>query len=514
MSIAPKTQRRRERTLLLLGLGLFAVVVINLNLFSFRLDLTSGGAWSISPATKAVVANAKDEISVTYYLSKKLTTYYPFTLAISDFLEEYAAASGGKVRVKIVDPKDSGELNDMARYGLQPIPIQVVEQSQQTQAVVYSGLVLQYQERREVLPAVSQVETLEYDLTTKVNKLVTQKQKTVAILTMDPTKTFQNYYSILVQSLSPTATVRQVQKEEEIGDATVLIVAGSEGFTQASLKPIDDYLMKGGKVLFAVDGVFVDISRDQAPAVAAGPDNDLLKALETWGVKVEQGLLHDAYNTIVQFQGGQGVTLRRYPLWPAILAKNTSTTNPVTSRFSGLTLMWASPLVDLKKAGIKVEPLAWTSEKSWLMRENMNIDPDQAARSGSLPGVEFKKYDVAMALTGSFPSAVTSGVVSPTSRILVVGSSNFLSNLMQVTGNEENAAFVEGAVDWLAQDEGMLSIKTRTYRDKSLTMLQNDQDRKYAEFILSFINLFLIPLAIVVWAVVRFLRRRSREQKT
>lgn len=513
MSTKHNVPQTRERTLLVLVLAVFALAVINLSLFSFRLDLTSAGAYSISPATKTLLAEAKDGISVTYYLSKKLTTYYPFTQGIADFLEEYAAASNGRLKVRVVDPKDTGELNSMARFGLQSIPIEVVEQSQQTQAVVYSGLVIQYLDRQEVLPAVSQIETLEYDLTTKISKLVTQKQKSVAFLSTDPSRDLQNYYGLLSQTLTKTAVFRQVQPGEPIGDATVLIVAGDKGFTPAFLKPVDDYLMQGGKVLLAVDGVFVDIASAQAEAVPAG-DNDLLKALETWGVKVEQGIVHDAYNNVVQFQGSQGVSLRRYPQWPAILAKNTSATNPVTSRFVGLSLMWPSPLVDLKKPGITVEPLAWTSEKSWVVKDNLSIDVEQAARSAMMPGMSFQKHDVVLALSGSFPSAFPNGGTSPATRVLVVGSSNFLTNLMQVTGKDDNALFAENAVDWLAQDEGLLAIKTRAYREKSLTLLQDEQVRRAAGFALSFVNLFLIPVVVVIWAVVRLLRRRAREQKS
>jgi len=506
-------QRRRERTLLVLVLAVFAAAVVNLSLFSLRFDLTSSGAYSISPASKAVLAQAKDGLTVTYYLSKKLTTYYPFTQGIADFLQEYAAASNGRLKVRVVDPQDSGQLAEMPRLGLQSIPIDIVEQSQQTQAVVYSGIVIQYLDRQEVLPAVSQIETLEYDLTTKIDKIVTQKQKTVAFLSADPTRDLQNYYSMLTQALTKDTTFRQVQPGEPIGDASVLIVAGSKGFTMASLKPVDDYLMKGGKVLFAADGEFVDISAGQAPVVAAG-DNVLLKALEGWGVRVEQSMVHDAYNNVVQFQSSQGVVLRRYPQWPQILAKDTSPTNPVTSRFSGLSLMWTSPLTDLKKPGITVEPLAWSSDKSWVVKDNLSIDVDQATRSAQMPGVQFEKHNVVLALSGDFPSAFPNGGVSPATRIIVVGSSNFLTNLMQITGKDDNAVFVGNAVDWLSQDEGLLSIKTRAYREKSLTILQDQPVRDAAAFALSFVNLFVVPVIILGWAVFRMLRRRSREQKS
>lgn len=507
--------QRRERVLLVLVLGVFAAAVVNLSLFGLRFDLTSAGAYSISSATKDVLAQAKDEVTVTYFLSKKLADQIPDVQGISDFLEEYAAASGGRVKVKTVDPKDSGQLNDMARLGLQPFTLNIVEQSQQTQVVTYSGILVQYQNRQEVLPLVGNVQSLEYDLTTKVTKLVTKKQKTVALLTADPSLSLENSFRYLSQVLTKTATLRQVRPGEPVGDASVLIVVGAKGFTPETVKPIDDYLLKGGKVLFAVDGVFVDMTSARAVPQPAGA-NALLAALETWGVKVDQSLALDVYVNTLTFQSAQGPTRYQYPLWPQILPANTSRTNPITSRFSGLSLLWPSPLVDLKKPGLKTEVLVTTSDKSWSMKGNFTIDPQASIQSRQEPNVKFGKQDEALAVSGVFGSALGAAGVSPSTRILVLGSSAAVTDTVQyisTDGGQGNLDFVDAAVDWLAQDEGLLKIKTRAYRDKSLSVLQDAGVRTAAAFALSFITLFLVPVALVVWAVVRFLRRRAKEHK-
>jgi ABC-type uncharacterized transport system involved in gliding motility auxiliary subunit len=509
------TPQRRERVLLVLVLGVFAAAVVNLSVFGLRFDLTSSGAYSISDATKAVFAQAKDEVTITYFLSKKLADQVPDVQGVSDFLEEYAAASGGRVKVKTVDPKESGQLNDMARMGLQPFTLNIVEQSQQTQVVTYSGILLQYQNRQEVLPLVGNVQSLEYDLTTKVTKLVTQKQKTIALLTADPALTMESSFRYLSQVLTKTATFRQVQPGEPIGDASVLIVVGAKGFTPETVKPIDDYLQKGGKVLFAVDGVFVDLNSAQAVPQAAG-SNALLSALETWGVKVDQSLALDVYVNTLTFNSPQGPTRYQYPLWPQILPANTSKTNPITSRFSGLSLLWPSPLTDLKKPGLTAEVLVTTSEKSWAMKDNFTIDPQAAVQSRQYPNVKFGKQDEVLAVSGSFPSASGAPGASPATRILVVGSSAAVTDTMQfisTDGGQGNLDFVDASVDWLSQDEGLLKIKTRAYRDKSLTVLQDEGVRAATSFALSFVTLLVVPLALVIWAVVRFLRRRAREHK-
>jgi ABC-type uncharacterized transport system involved in gliding motility auxiliary subunit len=517
-------QKKRERVLLFLTLAVFAVVVINLNLFSARLDLTSGGAYSISQASKAVMAQAKDQVTATYYLSKKLTDQYPLTQGYADLLSEYGAASNGRVKVRIVDPKESGQLNDMQRLGLQGAPMQVIEENQNTETIIYSGVVLQYQDRQEVLPFLNpqdpaELGTFEYDLTNRISKLITQKQKTIAFLSADPSRTLQKDFTVVSQELAKEATFRQVQPGDAVGDATVLVVVGSKGFTKPLVKTIDDYLMKGGKVLFAVDGISVDLNSQQGLALPL-TDNELLKALEAWGVHVDQAMLLDgAYNNRVPFQTPQGVMYRPYPQWPQILPKDTSTTNPVTARFGGLSVLWASPLSAVEKTGVKAESLAWTSEKSWVVKDNMSINPDAAMQSAMMPGIKMSKHDVALALTGTFASAAdpvpgAAPVVSPPTRMIVVGSSQFLSDFaMKIVNNDQNAVFADTAVDWLAQEDNLLSIKTRAYRDKSLTLLQDTNVRSATSWSLTIFNLVLVPLALIAWAVVRLLRRRAREQK-
>ncbi len=516
--------KKRERVLLFLTLAVFAVVVINLNLFSVRLDLTSGGAYSISAASKAVMAQAKDQVTATYYLSKKLTDQYPLTQGYADLLSEYGAASNGRVKVRVVDPKESGQLGDMQRLGLQGAPMQVIEENQNTETIIYSGVVLQYQDRQEVLPFLNpqdpaELGTFEYDLTNRISKLITQKQKTIAFLSVDPSRTLQRDFTVLSQTLAKEATFRQVQPGDAVGDATVLVVVGSKGFTKPLVKTIDDYVMQGGKVLFAVDGISVDLNSQQGLALPLA-DNELLKALETWGVHVDQSMLLDGgYNNRVPFQTPQGVMYRPYPQWPQILPKDTSTTNPVTARFGGLSVLWASPLSAVDKTGVKAESLAWTSDKSWVVKDNMSINPDAAMQAAMMPGIKMGRHDVALALSGTFASAAdpvpgAAPLVSPPTRMIVVGSSQFLSDFaMKIVNTDQNAVFADTAVDWLAQEDGLLSIKTRSYRDKSLTLLQDTNVRSATSWSLTIFNLVLVPLALIAWAVVRLLRRRAREQK-
>ncbi len=519
--------KNRERITLLLVLGIFAALIINLNLFSFQIDLTSTGVYTISPASKAVVAQAKEPIYLTYYLSKKLEAYYPVTQGISDFLHEYASATGGRIRVRIVDPKASGQLGDMRRLGIEGNQIQVTDQSQLTEEVVYSGIELSYLDRHEVLPVVDSLETLEYDLTSHLEKLITQKSTSVGFLIGDPSRSLDKDYKILERQLQTLGNFQQLPLDHPIPQSiNALIVAGNAAIDDTTAYFIDQYLMNGGKVLMALDSVNVDISSNKPPVVLK--NNPALKLIASYGVEEPQDLVLDSYNNIVQFNSQMGVVLQRYPEWPQILPQDTNSTNPVTAHFAGLSLMWPSPLTVIQKPGIKSEVLVTTSPKSWLMTKNFTIDPNEALMSSMGASVKKQKYPVVVALTGRFPSAYTAATIpkaqanadaapfqslSPETRLIVVGGSTWLTDLMKITQSQANALFASSAVDWLAQDDALLSIKTRSYRDHSLTGLQDNAERQAAAFSLSFVNIALIPLLVLVVGVIRFLRRRRRELK-
>jgi gliding-associated putative ABC transporter substrate-binding component GldG len=520
-------QKNRERLSFILVLGIFAVLILDLSLFSFQIDLTSTGMYTISPISKKIVAEAKADIYLTYYLSKKLKTYEPVMQTISDFVQEYASATGGRVKVRIVDPQAAGEVNDMERLGIQGIPIQVSDQSQVTQAIVYSGIELSYKDRHTVLPLVSQPETIEYDLTSKLDQLINNRSLTVGLLIGDPSRSLNRDYRLIQKQLSSLGTFKSLPLDQPIpSSVNVLIVAGNKAMDDNTAYFIDQYIMNGGKVLFAMDSVAVDISSNNPPfALTKNPGLNLLPA---YGVSEEASLVLDAYNNIVQFNSpdGGGV-LKRYPEWPQILSQDTNKTNPVTSHFSGLSLLWPSPLEEIPKPGIKDEVLVSSSEKSWLMKGHFSIDPDEAYMSARDPGVQMKSYPIVLALSGRFTSAYTPKTVpkaeqgagaapfqslSPDNRMIVVGGSTWLTDLMRISQNgTANAQFAEAAVSWLAQDDALLQIKTRTYRDRSLTKLQDDATRNAAAFWLTFVNIVLVPLIILIVGIVRYLRRRSRE---
>src|SRR5258708_33270673 len=92
-----------------------------------RLDLTQNRLYTLTPGTKAVLAELKEPVNLYYYFSrdaaaKQSPLLMPYATRVREFLEEIAARSGGKVHLRVVDPQPFSEDEDRAgEFGLQSL---------------------------------------------------------------------------------------------------------------------------------------------------------------------------------------------------------------------------------------------------------------------------------------------------------------------------------------------------------------------------------------------------------
>lgn len=525
-----KMNRRSQETVIVVLVGI-AVLLVALNSARFftRADITENHIYTISTVSEKLFATIPNQVSITYYVSDRLKGLTPEVQQIEDLLYEYAAHSRGKVKVSFVDPVKAGVEKSMQGYGIVPQQIQVIQQDQQSLATVYSGIVISYLDRTKAIPVIFDANTLEYDLTSSIEHLIANTEPVLGVLIGNSGESLNQNYRLMANALSQYYTIRQVQPGETIPpDVSVLFVLGESDLDNFDLFPIDQYIMSGGKALFAADGVNVDLQHNLA-AKPAG-DSPLLAMLDHYGVKVEQDLVLDSHDRRIPLRQPQGnilvQTLHPYPMWISILQQNVNAANPITSHFSGLDLLWPSPLTLEKRDGVAAAPLASTSQESWLMKPPFMTNP---AQPGGLKKDAAKNpgpFVVAATLSGSFASyfegksiPTRQGVtrdwttIKPkvdSSRIVVIGNTQFASDLAQYSNSNYNMTFLANAAGWLSNEDQLLSIRTRSSRDLKLDAIQNPAARQFAFFFAELVNIYVIPVAIIIFAFVRMYRRRRR----
>jgi gliding-associated putative ABC transporter substrate-binding component GldG len=530
-------KKRAEIVVFLLGLAIILLAALNSSRFFARLDLTESKAFSISRVSKKLFQEIPEQVHITYYVSERLRKLYAFPQAIEDLLQEYAAYSRGKIRVESLDPLAVGEVTRAEQYGVLPQQIEVVERDETSLAKIYTGIVIQYLDRHETIPLAVRTDALEYELTSRIRKAVSGEERVVGILLGDARRDLQQEYGRLLGGLSADFRVLPLTPGQDVpAEVDALFVIGNSDLGEFELFPIDQYLMRGGRALFAVDGVAVDFMRGLVASKLL--NNPTLAMLASYGVKVEPELMADKYCQNFRLPTqilGQVMwqVLDKYPYWITVAGQFASSDNPITAHFTGLDLYWASPLTlsalgeRSATGGAVVEPLITSTPDGWTLDEEPFDTNPEAARmllfsepenagtrvlAASLRGELaswFRGKDIP---TREGESRAWQSVVATAkdARLVVVGDADFASNLMDFTEAAYNVGFLTNAAEWLSNSEDLLSIKTRLSRDVRLNRIQDPDHRRAAVLTTEIVNVALIPLAIVGFGVARLLLRRKK----
>ena len=167
--------------------GAVLVILIILNLISRnwfgRLDFTKEKMYTLSESSRSVVAKIDDLMTMKVYFSGNLPWQYGNNRRfLQDILEEYAAFSRGNIRFQFYKPGENEELEQEAQQaGIQPVQLQVIENDKMEVKRVFMGLAIIYQDEKEVIPVIQTTTGLEYDITTKIKRLVETNKPVLAI---------------------------------------------------------------------------------------------------------------------------------------------------------------------------------------------------------------------------------------------------------------------------------------------------------------------------------------------
>ncbi|MEE2899403.1 MAG: hypothetical protein VX815_13140, partial [Gemmatimonadota bacterium] len=179
-----------------------------------------------------------------------------------------------------------------------------------------------------------------------------------------------------------------------------------------------------------------------------------------------------------------------YPLWPITVP---GSDHAITSGLNSLTVAWATEL-ELRDT-TRVTAL-WTTTAAGAVQGPMDpIMPDQ---EWSRPPEELAIRTVAVAVTPT--EGETSG------RLVVVGDATFAEGQF-MQSNATNLVFLANAIDWLAQDEALIRIRSKNRTPPNL-VFQSDVARTF----LKWGNLLGVPLLFVLFGVIRITGRRRRAE--
>jgi hypothetical protein len=192
----------------------------------------------------------------------------------------------------------------------------------------------------------------------------------------------------------------------------------------------------------------------------------------------------------VGLQAQFGQVLVPYPLWLRAISTRAS---PMNADLPGVLLPWASQIDTAHTQPGTVTPLLVTSQAGGAQETTAFISPDRPFSRDSL-----RSRIVALAVS---PAGTGRG------RMVVVGTADFAGD-RYARNSLENLVFAQNAIDWLAQDEALIAIRSKNRAPAPLvfTSVIKRSAVKYG-------NLIGVPLLLVALGIVRLWRRRETTRR-
>lgn len=501
-------------------------IVAAINMIAYfvfqRYDFTQDKSYSLSSASKTALQDLKEKVTINVYFSEKLPPeYLTIRQNVEDLLKEYQTYGGNNLKINYIDPKDNTELQQQLKIkGIPELQFNITEKDQFQVTTGYLGMAVDYLDKEEVLPVVQSIDSFEYDMTSAIKKVTATQTFQIAWAKNagDAAADLQTLSQSSSQNQKYSEVIKELNKDYQIVDVDLtsgklldnntyktLVVAGVESeLDDKSKYVIDQFIMKGGSVLFMLDGVTVNQNL-QAQINKTGLD----EMLKNYGVTISPKMVLDNSSEIASFSGGYTNFMVQYPYWVKVTKTGFAKDNAAVSSLESLVLPWVSN-VDATNG----KPLVQSSNKSWLSGDSINLDPQQDFTS-----TNFSQYNLAVTLNNSLnsyyqgkdkPADVdTANFTDKTdnARVVVVGDADFVSDTF-IGLYPDNFTFLANMLDWLDQNESLISIRSKGVSDRSLKELSDSEKAS-----LKYLNIFGITGIVIILGAVRFILRKKKFKK-
>ena len=486
--------------------------------FKERLDLTGEKAFTLSPGTKKILGKLDARVTIRFYCTQSGTAM-PAALRtyaehIEDLLGEYQQAGKGKIVVQKFDPQPDSDAEDSAH-------LDGVEGQATTRLggdKVYLGLAVIMLDQKQTIPWLppERERLLEYDISRAIARVVNPTPTVIGLMSALPV--FGAEANPMMQRMGQAAsepwtfvselkkdfTVREIPMtagkiDDDIG---VLLVVHPRDITETTQYAIDQFVLRGGKLLAFLDPhAYFDQKHDQMAQMLgdSSGQSSLPTLLKAWGLEMD-------VNKVVADMTFAGRNPQNGAAMPTVLLVNKSGINAddiVTSQIDNLVLPFAGAFTGKAAEGLKETVLCHSSPESELVEGvTASIGGDQIVKDFKPSEVE---YAMAVRLSGKFKTAFPDGPPKPAKDdkeeakdqsketqlkesktdgvVILVGDTDLLSDQVCVQVQNfmgyrlvhpinGNLNLVQSLVEQLAGDSDLISLRSRASLNRPFTRLK------------------------------------------
>lgn len=488
-------QKLLVTTILVTGI----VLVVNFlsNEIHLRLDFTDDRQFTLSQATRNILNNLEEPVTIKAYFSKDLPANIEKTKQdFQDMLIEYANRSNGMIGYEFINPNESEETEKQAtQNGIQPVMINVREKDQVKQQKAFLGATIAIGDKNEVIPFIQPGAAMEYALSTGIKKLSVTNKPVIGFVQgngepaleemsqmAEQLRVLYDLRAVKLDSASPSADIR-----------TLVVIRPTDSVPAAQLSKMDEFLARGGNMLVAINRVQGNLQQAVGMPVNTG--------MESWlqqkGILVQDAFVVDAKCGAVTVQQQQGYfslqTQIQFPYLPSI---GRFANHPITKGLESAFLEFASPVNFVGDTSKRFVALAFTSEQSGIQKAPLYFDINKRWTEADLP---MKGIPVAGLVQGKLAG-------NTDSRLVVIGDGDLVYNGPPQQGRRQspdNINLVVNSIDWLSDDTGLIELRTKGVTSRPIKQLE-DTTKSMVKY-----GNFLLPIILVIgYGLVRVQRNK------
>lgn len=536
-----KMDKKKAKRQNLFELVLLLIVVVLVNLVGYyiyhRFDLTQEKRYTVSAGTKAYLKELNDVVYVKVYLGEKNLPagFRRLQKATRELLDEFKVYGKQNIEFEFVNPSESPDqktrtesYDALAKDGLQYYNVNSQKKDgSKTLQVVFPGAMMTYRQHGQEYERVvnffqgnltgnitdasinKSIETLEYEFITGIRTVSRENTPTVGFIEGHG-ELDQYQVARFARAVGDFYIVKRIEIDEKVGaldECQAIIIADPKTrYSEKDKYIIDQFIMKGGKVLWLVDAVKVDMGLLSTASETMGEINSAVNLgdmIYSYGARINSSLIQDyqcapmPVNVAPEGAEQPKMQLAYFPFFPLIMGRQD---NPISRNINPVKFDFVSS-IDTVGEDPKVQKsiILSSSVQSRIIRSPIRVSMDIFSEKLDPAKFSMQNLPVAVLIAGEFtshyknrlmPDFINNNVfkvydksVVP-SKMIVIADGDCARNLVSVKEGKYmtqplgfdqytnttfgNREFLLNCVNFLLDDSGVMSLRNREVKVRLL----------------------------------------------
>ena len=522
--------RHRLLPVAILLLGVLVLFTLG-QLLRFRVDLTEEKRFSLHPSTKTLLEGIDRPLHVDILLTGEQLPGGMRRLqkSIEETVRTFNAYSAEKITVSYFDPLEVTDslqeefIFTLADYGINPTNLFVNQATGQQAQLIFPGILVSddtYETGALILKGErgmspeetlnTSIENLEFELAQAIQKLLYPEKSALAMIIGHGELAEDEGFG-LVEALSDRyelfkVPMDQAKKVEDLSSFAVIFILGpTTAYSERELFLLDQYVLGGGNLVVAAEGMTLDNSQLAGEGSLAIPiATELDRLLFRYGIRVNKNLIQDLNFGVIPVMGGNfGNQEQLVPMpWPFHFHAGRMYPHPITKGLDQVGFRFASTLDTVKADGIKKTPLLFTSERSRVLPLPYLVSLSSMQVAPKEEEFALKNLPLAYLLEGQFTSLFKNRFVPEEfagtavksvgeGKVLVFGDASLFQSQLGLQEKEPlalgqdpfekgtfaNRQLAQNIVQYLTDPEGIIATRTKVLQIRPLDKVKVAEEK-------------------------------------